>query len=159
MLCLVAQLCPTLCDPVDCSPPGSSVHGDSPGKSCPSPGDRPNPGIEPRPPALEVGSLPSEPQGKPNLYWRVLISAAQETVPGVGPGGPTLICQFTHPPPNPCPREGAWVWLLCLQADLPTWSISGNLNTTFPSSPTTKHQAYLTPHSLLCLCLPLSLPL
>ena len=22
----VAQLCPTLCDPVDCSPPGSSVH-------------------------------------------------------------------------------------------------------------------------------------
>ena len=23
----LAQLCPTLCDPVDCSPPGSSVHG------------------------------------------------------------------------------------------------------------------------------------
>ena len=22
-----AQLCPTLCDPMDCSPPGSSVHG------------------------------------------------------------------------------------------------------------------------------------
>ena len=33
MLCLVAQLCPTLCDPVDCSLPGSSVHGDSPGKN------------------------------------------------------------------------------------------------------------------------------
>ena len=28
---LVAQLCLTLCNPVDCSPPGSSVHGDSPG--------------------------------------------------------------------------------------------------------------------------------
>ena len=26
MLCLVAQLCPTLWDPLDCSPPGSSVH-------------------------------------------------------------------------------------------------------------------------------------
>ena len=25
--CSVAQLCPTLCDPVDCSLPGSSVHG------------------------------------------------------------------------------------------------------------------------------------
>ena len=25
--------CPTLCDPMDCSPPGSSVHGDSPGKN------------------------------------------------------------------------------------------------------------------------------
>ena len=24
---LVAQSCPTLCDPVDCSPPGFSVHG------------------------------------------------------------------------------------------------------------------------------------
>ena len=23
----VAQLCPTLCDPMDCSPPGSSDHG------------------------------------------------------------------------------------------------------------------------------------
>ena len=27
MLCLVAQLYPTLCDPMDYSPPGSSVHG------------------------------------------------------------------------------------------------------------------------------------
>ena len=25
--CVYAQLCPTLCDPVDCSPPGYSVHG------------------------------------------------------------------------------------------------------------------------------------
>ena len=25
--CGCAQSCPTLCDPVDCSPPGSSVHG------------------------------------------------------------------------------------------------------------------------------------
>ena len=32
-MCLVAQSCPTLCDPVDCSPPGSSGHGDSPGKN------------------------------------------------------------------------------------------------------------------------------
>ena len=34
----VAQLCPTLCDPMDCSPPGFCVHGilrpwDSPGKN------------------------------------------------------------------------------------------------------------------------------
>ena len=33
MLCLVAQSCPALWDPTDCSPPGSSVHGDSPGKN------------------------------------------------------------------------------------------------------------------------------
>ena len=33
VLCLVAQSCPTLCNPMDCSLPGSSVHGDSPGKN------------------------------------------------------------------------------------------------------------------------------
>ena len=27
------QSCLTLCDPMDCSPPRSSVHGDSPGKN------------------------------------------------------------------------------------------------------------------------------
>ena len=26
-VCLATQSCPTLCDPMDCSPPGSSVHG------------------------------------------------------------------------------------------------------------------------------------
>ena len=25
--CVYAQPCPTLCDPMDCNPPGSSVHG------------------------------------------------------------------------------------------------------------------------------------
>ena len=33
VMCLVTQLCPTLCDPTDCSPPDSSVLGDSPGKN------------------------------------------------------------------------------------------------------------------------------
>ena len=33
VLCLVAHSCPTLCDPVDCSPLGSSVPGDSPSKN------------------------------------------------------------------------------------------------------------------------------
>ena len=32
-MCLVAQSSLTFCDPMDCSPPGSSVHGDSPGKN------------------------------------------------------------------------------------------------------------------------------
>ena len=46
------QLCPTLCDPIECSPPGSSVHGFS-GQEywselpCPPPGDLPNPEVEP----------------------------------------------------------------------------------------------------------------
>ena len=33
VLCLVTQSCPTLCEPMDCILPGSSVHGDSPGKN------------------------------------------------------------------------------------------------------------------------------
>ena len=73
VLCLVTQLCPTLCDLMGYSPPGSSVHGDSPGKKeywsglpCPPPGDLPNPGIEPRVPTLQVDSLSSEPPGKLN---------------------------------------------------------------------------------------------
>ena len=33
LLCLVIQSCLTLCDPMDWGPPGSSVHGDSPGKN------------------------------------------------------------------------------------------------------------------------------
>ena len=33
VLCLVAESCPTLCDLMDCSPPGSSDHRDSPGKN------------------------------------------------------------------------------------------------------------------------------
>ena len=33
VLCLVAPLCPTLCDPMDYNPPGSSVDADSPGRN------------------------------------------------------------------------------------------------------------------------------
>ena len=70
---LVAQSCLTLCNPMDCSPPGSSVHGDSPGKNtgvvCHAllQGNLPNSGIKPRSPALQVDSLLSEPSGKPTF--------------------------------------------------------------------------------------------
>ena len=33
LLCLITQPYPTLCNPMHCSPPGSSVHWDSPGKN------------------------------------------------------------------------------------------------------------------------------
>ena len=32
-MCSVTQSCPSLCDPIDYRPPGSSVHGDFPGKN------------------------------------------------------------------------------------------------------------------------------
>ena len=68
----VTQSCLTLCDPMDHSLPGSSVHGNFQaihwsGLPFPSPGDLPDPGIEPRSPALQADALPSETQGKPQL--------------------------------------------------------------------------------------------
>ena len=67
---LVAQLCLTLCDPMDCSPPGSLSMEFSrqeywSGLSFPSPGDLPNPGIKLGSPTLQADSLLSEPPGKP----------------------------------------------------------------------------------------------
>ena len=60
-----AYSCLTLCDLLVCSPLGSCVHGDSPGKNAgignlfPSSGDLPNPGIEQRSPASQADSFNS----------------------------------------------------------------------------------------------------
>ena len=68
-MCLVAQSCPTLCNPVDCSPPGSSIHEDSPGQNTELgslsllQGIFPTPGIEPLSPALQADSYHLSHQG------------------------------------------------------------------------------------------------
>ena len=62
----VDQLCLTPCNPMDCSPPdGFSRQEYWSGLPFPSPGDLPNPGIEPRSPALQADALTSEPPRKP----------------------------------------------------------------------------------------------
>ena len=65
----VTQSWPTLCDPMDCSPPGSSVPEILQARilewvDFPFSRDLPNPGIEPGSLVLQVVSLPSEPPGK-----------------------------------------------------------------------------------------------
>ena len=82
-LCLVTQSCPTLCDPMDCGPPGSSVLRDSPGEywrglPWPPPGDLPDPGIEPRFPALQADSLSAELPGKPKNTGMGSLSLLQQ---------------------------------------------------------------------------------
>ena len=68
----VAQSCPTLCDPMDCIahqvPPSMEFPRQEywSGLPFPSPGDLPNPGIEPGSPALWADALPSEPPGNPS---------------------------------------------------------------------------------------------
>ena len=71
---LVTQLGLTLCNPMDCRPPGSSAYGIFQaryGSGLPffSSGDLPNSGIEPRSAALQADPLPSEPPGKPSYTW------------------------------------------------------------------------------------------
>ena len=73
-MCLVAQSCPTLCNPIDCSWPGSSVHGISQARILerwvpfPSPGNLLDPGIEPlslASPALASGFFTTASPKKP----------------------------------------------------------------------------------------------
>ena len=68
---LTAQLRPTLCDPMDYSPPGSFVHGILQARILewlpfPTPEDLPNQGIKPGSPELQADSLPLSHQGNPN---------------------------------------------------------------------------------------------
>ena len=73
---LVAQSCPTLCNPMVCSLTGFSLSMGFSRQDCcsglpfPSPGVLPDPGIEPRSPAMQADSLPSEPWGKPYERWK-----------------------------------------------------------------------------------------
>ena len=63
---LVAQSCLTLCNLMDYSQPGSMGFSRQEywsGLTFPSPGDLPDPGIEPRSPALQADSLPCKPPG------------------------------------------------------------------------------------------------
>ena len=79
----VVQPCLILCDPMDCiayQAPlsmGSSRQEYWSGLPFPSPGDLPDPGIEPGSPTLQVDALPSEPPGKERatcsstLAWKI----------------------------------------------------------------------------------------
>ena len=71
MVGLVARLCPTLATPW-CQAlvsMGFSRQEYWTGLPFPSPGDLPNPGIEPRPSALQADSLPTEIWGKPFVLY------------------------------------------------------------------------------------------
>ena len=76
----VAQSCSTLCDPVDCSPPGFSLW-ESPGKNT-GMGSQSlfqgiflNQGWNPGSPALQADSLPAELPGKPKGTQTWLLSS------------------------------------------------------------------------------------
>ena len=123
MLCLVSQLCPTLSDPMDCSPPSSSVHGDSPGRNTRVgcyvilQGIFPTQGLIGSP-TLQVDSLPFEPPGKPGLIVMHLLIHYEfnyvHLIHSVGgfPGGSEGKVGNGPPPQHSClenPTDGeAW---------------------------------------------------
>ena len=76
-LCFISQSCPTLHDPMDCSLPGSSIHGILQARilewmPCPPPGDLPTPGVERGSPALQAASLPSELHRRSQNIYKVI---------------------------------------------------------------------------------------
>ena len=69
-VCLIVQSCLILCNLMDCSPPGSSVHGILQARilewaAISSPGGLPNPVIETASLALQAGFFTAESLGKP----------------------------------------------------------------------------------------------
>ena len=96
-VCLITQSRPTLCDPMDCSPAGSSVHGDSPGKStgvgCYAllQGISPTLGIKHRSPTLQADSLPLSHLGSPRtLEWVAYPFSRGSSNPVIKPGSLAL---------------------------------------------------------------------
>ena len=88
------QSCPTLCNPMDCSLPGSSVHGDSPGKNTGVGYHAPLQGSNLRLLGLlhwQAGSLPLVPPQKPRyLCFNVLQACYSATILGL----PFSVCTF-----------------------------------------------------------------
>ena len=99
-VCLVTQLCLTLCDPLELQPTrllcpwGFSRQKYWSGLSCPPPGDLPNPGIEPRSPTLQANSLLTKPARNPNEYLHIGMLLL-------------LLSQFSHVWPCATPETAA----------------------------------------------------
>ena len=86
LLCVHAKSFQILCDPVDCNPPGSFIHGIfqqeyQNGLPCSPPGDISDPRVEPTslisPTHLQVGSLQLAPLRK-SLEWQQWMSKKNE---------------------------------------------------------------------------------
>ena len=110
VLCLVTQSCLTLCNPMDCNPPGSSVHGDSPDKNigvgCH--GLLPTQGLNPGFPHCKQILYHLNHQGSPKRdKWVVYPSAGDLPNPGVkltSPVSPALTDIFFTTEPSGSPR-------------------------------------------------------
>ena len=92
MCVLVAQSCPTLCNPMDCSRPGSSVHKIFQARvlewvAFPTSRDLPSPGTEPtslESPELAGRFFTTAPPGKPMCFSSLLSGRGKEAIKHTG---------------------------------------------------------------------------
>ena len=113
--CSDAKLCSALCEPMDCSLPGSSIYGISQARILewmpfPSPGDIPNPGMEPTSPELAGGFFTTEPPEKQMPYlppskssYHQDVLDERETLGSLLP-----LLQIGRPSPTHPPRGKLW---------------------------------------------------
>ena len=129
-MCVHAQSRRTLCDPMDGSPPGSSVHGILQARilewvAMPSIGDFPDPGIEPESlmsPALAGSSLPLAPVGKPRKYCTHITNNRNEAGEVYLDCTVTMKCLSVWFLKSECPGSNSCsTTSLCLRLSICTW--------------------------------------
>ena len=118
-----AQSCPTLRPPQTVARQAPLSMGFSgqqywSGLPFPSPGDLPDPGIEPRSPALQANSLPSEPPGTPINFLRTCQSTFHS--------GCTIMhshqrCARVPVCPSHCQNTGRFLFIIVTAVLVGTW--------------------------------------
>ena len=98
--CLVTQSCLTLCDPMDCGPPGSSVHGDSPGK---------NTGVGCH--ALLKGIFPAQGSNPGLQHCRQILSCLRHQ------GSPRILEWVAYPFSRGTSQPRNWTRVSCITGD------------------------------------------
>ena len=97
VLCLVAQSCPSLCHPMDCSLPGFSVLGDSPGK---------NTGVGCH--ALLQGAFPTQGSNSSLPHWRQILYQLSHQ------GSPRILKWVAYPFSRGSSPPSNWTRVSCI---------------------------------------------
>ena len=125
-VCLVPPSCLTLCDSLDCSLPGSSVHGDSPGKNievgCHALLQEisPTQGLNSSTPHYRGILNHLSHQGSPNIFLRQDPQVTRESNPGLTLQVDSLPAEPPGKPwrkPSKNTGVGSLSFLQCLRAD------------------------------------------
>ena len=117
VLCLVAQSCLTLCDLMDCNPPGSSVRGDSPSK---------NTGVSFH--ALLQGIFPTQRLNSGLPHCKQILNHLSHH------GSPGILEWVAYPSPEDLPDPGIKPGSPALQADSLPAELPGKPHPSFSSA-------------------------